>query len=321
MRRFFSRAWRFVTAPIRLLIRVATWPFRRVRDFINYEPLETSAGDAFAQTIQQPVVLLDHLEALRGHFMRSLIALAIGTGIGFTFAERILDWMAQPIGGIEELQAIEVTESVGAFMKVSLLTGFVLAFPYILLELFAFINPGLKRRERILLLTSIPVATLLFLCGVAFAYFVMLPAALPFLLNFLGIATVPRPSNYISFTTNMLFWIGISFTYPLIIFALASVGLVHSGPLLKGWRFAIVGIAVMAAAITPTVDPVNMSLLMAPMIVLYGLGILLAAIAERARRRRVARAELADASAESAVETNPPPAAEASPQPDPEAKP
>ena len=296
MRRFFSRAWRIVTAPFRLILRVVTWPFRRVRDFINYEPPETSAGDAFAQTIQQPAVLLDHLEALRGHLMRSLIAMAIGTAVGFTFAGQILDWMAQPIGGMEKLQAIEVTESVGAFMKVSLLTGFVLAFPYILLEIFAFINPGLKRRERILLLTSIPVATVLFLCGVAFAYYVMLPAALPFLLNFLGIATVPRPSNYINFTTNMLFWIGIAFTFPLIVFALASVGLVRSGPLLKGWRFAIVGIAVMAAAITPTVDPVNMSLLMAPMIVLYGLGILLAAIAERARTRRAARAELAEAS-------------------------
>ncbi len=287
MRRFFSRLWWIVTAPVRLLL----WPFRRVRQFINYEPDETTAGDAFAQTLQSPGVLLDHLQALRGHLMRSLVALGIGTTVGFTFAQRILDWMAKPIGGITALQAIEVTELVGAFMKVSLLTGFVLAFPYILLEVFAFINPGLKRRERILLLTSIPAATLLFIGGVAFAYYIMLPAALPFLLNFLGIQTVPRPSNYISFTTNMLFWIGISFTFPLIIFALASVGMVRAETLYKGWRFAIVGIAIMAAAITPTVDPINMSLLMLPMIVLYGLSIVLAAVAGRARRRRAARAE------------------------------
>ncbi len=287
MRRFFARLWWIVTAPVRLLL----WPFRRVRQFIDYEPDETTAGDAFAQTLQSPGVLLDHLQALRGHLFRSLIALAIGTTVGFTFAQRILDWMAKPIGGIKALQAIEVTESVGAFMKVSLLTGFVFAFPYILLELFAFINPGLKRRERILLLTSIPAATLLFMSGVAFAYYIMLPAALPFLLNFLGIQTVPRPSNYISFTTNLLFWIGISFTFPLIIFALASVGMVRAETLFKGWRFAIVGIAIMAAAITPTVDPINMTLLMLPMIVLYGLSILLAAVAGRARRRRAARAE------------------------------
>ncbi|MBM3120847.1 MAG: twin-arginine translocase subunit TatC [Chloroflexi bacterium] len=282
MRRALSRLWRILSAPIRLVL----WPFRRVRQFLDYEPEETSAGDAFAQTLQTPVVLLDHLDALRGHLMRSLIALAIGTTIGFTFAQRILDWMAEPIGGIEALQAIEVTESVGAFMKVSLLTGFVLAFPYILLELFAFINPGLKRRERVLLLTSIPAATLLFIGGVIFAYFVMLPVALPFLLNFLGIQTVPRPSNYISFTTNLLFWIGVAFTFPLVIFALASVGMVRARQLAQAWRFAVVGIAVMAAAITPTVDPVNMALLMLPMIALYGLSIVLAAFAERARRRR-----------------------------------
>ena len=282
MRRVLSRLWRILTAPIRLLL----WPFRRVRQFLDYEPEETSAGDAFAQTLQSPGVLLDHLDALRGHLMRSLIALAIGTTIGFTFAQRILDWMAEPIGGIDALQAIEVTESVGAFMKVSLLTGFVIAFPYILLELFAFINPGLKRRERILLLTSIPAATLLFISGVAFAYFVMLPVALPFLLNFLGIQTVPRPSNYISFTTNLLFWIGVAFTFPLVIFALASVGMVRARQLIQAWRFAVVGIAVMAAAITPTVDPVNMALLMLPMIALYGLSIVLAAFAERTRQRR-----------------------------------
>jgi sec-independent protein translocase protein TatC len=282
MRRFLSRLWRILTAPIRLLL----WPFRRVRQFLDYEPEETSAGDAFAQTLQSPGVLLDHLDALRGHLMRSLIALAIGTAVGFTFAQRILDWMAQPVGGIEALQAIEVTESVGAFMKVSLLTGFVLAFPYILFEAFAFINPGLKRRERILLLTSIPAATLLFIGGVAFAYFVMLPVALPFLLNFLGIQTVPRPSNYISFTTNLLFWIGVAFTFPLVIFALASVGMLRARQLTQAWRLAVLGIAIMAAAITPTVDPVNMALLMLPMIALYGLSIVLAAIAERTRQRR-----------------------------------
>jgi sec-independent protein translocase protein TatC len=160
MRLFLARAWRTVTAPFRFLFRIVTWPVRRVRDFVNFEPPETSAGAAIAQTFQQPSVLLVHLEALRGHLMRSVIALALGTTVGFTFAQRILDWMSQPIGGMEKLQAIEVTESVGAFMKVSLLTGFVLAFPYILLEVFAFVNPGLKRRERVLLLTSIPAATM-----------------------------------------------------------------------------------------------------------------------------------------------------------------
>jgi sec-independent protein translocase protein TatC len=144
-------------------------------------------------------------------------------------------------------------------------------------------NPGLKRRERALLIVAIPIATLLFLLGMAFAYYIMLPVALPFLLNFLGIVTVPRPSNYIRFVTGVMFWIGIAFQFPLIIYTLAGLGVVKAKSLASGWRFAILGIAILAAAITPTIDPVNMALVMAPMIVLYFLSIGLAALAQRRR--------------------------------------
>jgi sec-independent protein translocase protein TatC len=163
----------------------------------------------------------------------------------------------------------------------------VIAFPYIWLEVFRFINPGLKRRERVFVLVVLPFATLLFVAGLAFAYYIMLPAALDFLLDFMGIATVPRVSNYVRFVTGLMFWIGISFQFPLIIYTLAAIGLIRARTLLEGWRIAVVAIAVLAAAVTPTVDPVNMGLVMAPMIVLYLISILLAAIAERGRRRRI----------------------------------
>ena len=201
----------------------------------------------------------------------------------FIVVPEAVGFLAQPIGGIESLQAIEVTESIGAFMRVSLLSGFTLAFPYILFEIFSFINPGIKRRERIFLLLSIPFAAVLFLGGFAFAYFVMLPTALPFLLDFMGIKTVPRPSNYIRFVTNLMFWIGIAFQFPLIIYTLASLGFVNARSLLRGWRIAIIGIAVLAAVITPTVDPVNMALVMFPMIVLYFVSIVLAGFASMRR--------------------------------------
>jgi sec-independent protein translocase protein TatC len=148
----------------------------------------------------------------------------------------------------------------------------------------------LRRRERLIVLLSIPVACLLFVAGLLFAYFVMLPTALPFLLNFAGITTVPRPSNYIRFVTGMMFWIGISFQFPLVIYAMAAVGFVRARALWNGWRIAVVGIAILAAAITPTVDPINMGLVMGPMIVLYFLSIGMAAFAERARDRRLQRA-------------------------------
>ena len=268
---------RILTAPFRWIV----WPFKKIRDFINHDARETSLSEILSQSIENPSDLLEHLVALRGLLIRSVIALLITTTISFTFAPRILEFLSNPIGGTNTLQAIEVTESVGAFMRVSLLSGLVLAFPYIWIELFAFIHPGLKRRERVFVLVTMPFAALLFLAGMAFAYYIMLPAALNFLLDFMNITTVPRPSNYIRFVTGIMFWLGVSFQFPLIIYMLAAIGVVRSRMLLDGWRIAVVAIAVLAAAVTPTVDPVNMALVMAPMVLLYLLGILLAAVAER----------------------------------------
>ncbi len=281
-----SRLLHALTAPLRWITR----PFRALHHFLTYEPEDTPTMDVFARTMENPAVLVEHLEALRRHLLRSVIALVITTGISFVYASRIIDWLAQPIGGIKALQAIEVTESVGAFMRVSLLSGFALALPYIGFELFLFVNPGLRRRERIILLTTVPLASLLFLAGLAFAYYVMLPAALPFLLNFMGITTRVRPSNYVRFVTGLMFWIGVSFQFPLVIYGLAAMGVVNARGLFYGWRFAVVGIAVLAAVVTPTVDPVNMALVMAPMIVLYFMSIVLAALAGRGRRASEARA-------------------------------
>lgn len=272
---------RALGAPIRLISR----PFRELRGFLDYEPEDTPVADTLANTLENPSLLIEHIEALRRHLLRAILALMITTGISFAFANRALEWLAKPIGGTSALQAIEVTESIGAFMRVSLMSGFVLAFPYILIEFFSFINPGLKRQERVFILVAAPMALVLFLAGLAFSYYVMLPAALPFLLNFLGITTVPRPSNYIRFVTSLMFWIGIAFQFPLIIYILARLGIVRARMLVDGWRIAIVGIAVLAAAVTPTIDPVNMALVMAPMTGLYFLSIGLAAIAQRSRER------------------------------------
>ncbi len=281
MRRLLSRLGRVLTAPFRLLAR----PIRAVHRFLTFEPEDTPAGDVLARTLENPSGLLEHIEALRGHLLRSLLALAITSGVSFALAPRILDLLAEPIGGIGSLQAIEVTESVGAFMRVSLLSGFALAFPYIAAELFAFVQPGLRRRERLLLLIAIPVGFVLFVGGMLFAFKIMLPTALPFLLSFMGIRTVPRPSNYISFVTGMLFWVGVAFEFPLVVYALSAIGLVDARTLWRGWRVAVVGIAILAAVITPTPDPINMSLVMGPMIVLYFLGVGLAAIGGRRRQR------------------------------------
>ena len=218
----------------------------------------------------------EHINELRKRLLYSLVALAVGIVISFVFADRIITLLVDPIGGLQNLQSIEVTENISVYMKVALLSGFILVLPFITYQVVAFILPGLKPSEKRWLFLSIPFITIMFLAGVAFAYYIMLRAAIPFLISFLGVQTIPRLSNYIGFVTNLMFWVGVSFKSPLIILLLAKFKLVTSKSLIKGWRIAIVVSALMSAVITPTTDPVNMGLLMAPLLGLYLLSIFLA---------------------------------------------
>ena len=236
--------------------------------------------------LEDGMTIWDHLKELRNRLFVGLISMVITSGLSFIFADRIIGILASPLGGIEKFLSIEVTENMGVFMRVSLLSGFIFALPIILYEVLGFVMPGLTDEERRWIYISIPFATLLFLGGVAFTYFVMMPTAIPFLINFLGIKTTPRPSFYIDFVTGLMFWIGVLFEMPLVMFILAKLGLVTSSFLLKGWRFALVIIAVVAAVVTPTTDPINMGILMLPLIALYFLSVGLAAIAERNPTRK-----------------------------------
>lgn len=220
--------------------------------------------------------IVEHLRDLRWRLAKALLALVATTLGSFAVAERIIRVMALPVGGLEHLQSIEITENVGVFMRVALLSGFILALPFILYQVVRFVLPALKKKEARGLLLAIPAATLLFLAGVAFSFFIMLPKALPFLTDFLGVTTTPRLSSYINFVTSLLFWSGVSFEAPLVILILARLGLVTAGALARQWRVAVVVIAVVAAFVTPTVDAVTMGLMMLPLLALYVLSVLLA---------------------------------------------
>lgn len=279
--------WQRITHPFRLLIDFLTLPFRRISDFLNTEPEEHPLGDVVAGVVTDPdyrQIVWKEIDALRRHLLRALIGLALAVAISFYFTERIVDFLAGPVGGLQAMKAIEVTESVGVFMRVALLSGIALSLPYIAFELWAFAAPGLRPRERKFGLVGIPLATLLFVSGAAFTFFVMLPTALPFLLNFMGIEAQLRPQSYFSFVTGLMFWIGITFEFPLVIYILTAMGLIKPQVLKAQWRLAIVIISVLAAAITPTIDPVSMSLVMAPMTLLYFLSIGLSYIAHAGRR-------------------------------------
>jgi sec-independent protein translocase protein TatC len=242
---------------------------------------DPSAEQTAEHTTPDEMTLWQHIGELRTRLFKCLLAMVVTIIITTIFGKQLIQFLAYPIGGLDKLTAIDVTENMAVFMRVSLLGGFILALPVILYEIIAFVVPGLTEKEQRGLFTAIPAAVLLFLGGVAFAFYVMLPAALPFLVDFLGIQTTPRLSNYISFVTSMLFWIGLSFETPLLIFILAKLHVVTAEALLKQWRIAVVVIAIVAAVVTPTADPINMGLLMLPLTLLYGLSIILAKFAQR----------------------------------------
>jgi Tat protein translocase TatC len=174
-------------------------------------------------------------------------------------------------------------------MKVALLAGIAIALPYVAFEFWLFAAPGLRPRERIYGMVGIPLAALFFIGGMAFTYYMLLPSALPFLLNFMGIQAELRPQSYFSFITGLMFWIGVAFEFPLVVYILTSMGLIQPHALRRQWRLAVMIIAVAAAAITPTVDPVNMGLVMLPMSLLYFVSIGLSYIASAGRGARGAK--------------------------------
>ncbi len=284
MRKLLRVIWHLITLPFRWIRTI----YRETRQFFTEEPDDSPLADSIQKAVDNPQSILIHIDALRKHLMRAVGALALTTILSFAFASRIIDILAQPVGGIEGLVAIDPTEPIGVFMRVSLLSGFAIALPYIALELWLFAAPGLGRDSRLFGLVAIPITVIFFLGGVAFAYFVMLPTAIPFLVNFMGMTSELRPASYIRFVTGIMFWIGVAFQFPLVIYVLARLGIIRARSLANQWRLAIVIMAVVSAAITPTVDPVNMALVMGPMIALYFLSIGLAFLAQRGRETKTA---------------------------------
>lgn len=297
MKKILKFLWRVITFPFVLVFNVLAFPFRMIRKaylFLNTEldedrPLMDTFS-SIATEVQARESLWDHVEALRMHLLRMVIALVIGVGISFYFTIPLMEYLSGPVGGLENLQAIEVTEEIGVFMRVALMSGIAIMLPYIAFELWLFVAPGLRPRERKMGLVGIPFATILYLGGMAFTFYVLLPAALPFLGNFTSISQFWTAREYFRFVTGLMLWIGLFFEFPLVIYILTSIGFVKPSILLHQWRLAVIVIAIIAAAVTPTVDPVNMGLVMLPMTMLYFISIGLSYIAYAGRRRRAEQA-------------------------------
>lgn len=229
----------------------------------------------------QGLSILGHLNELRVRLTWAFAGLAVATIVSFAFTEQLLDILISPYG--EQLQTLSPTEGLQTYFRVALVAGITIAMPWMVYQLWRFIEPGLHGHEKRYVYVFVPSATLLFLVGAAFCWFVLLPSAINFLANFMPAIFTPEwtSQEYIGFATSFIVWVGVAFQIPLVIYFLARFGIVTPSTLREHWRFAVVGIAIVAAAVTPSIDPVTMLLTMVPLVLLYLLSIVLASLGQR----------------------------------------
>jgi sec-independent protein translocase protein TatC len=225
-----------------------------------------------------PIGFLDHLDELRSRVIKSLIALVIGTIIAFIFYEEILAILTYPYDVAvpdRDLAYFRPSEAFSLAMRLSLFGGVILASPVILYQAWRFVAPALTRREK---RWAIPVTTVfvsLFLAGMVVGYWT-LPRALEFLLGFGedSLEPVIGAEFYLSFAMRFLLAFGISFEFPVFIFAAAAFGAVTSEQLRGSRRWAVLAIVIFAAVITPSGDPLTLMMLAVPMYILFEVAIL-----------------------------------------------
>lgn len=248
-----------------------------------------ASGSSLYDLLQILYGAVEHLVELRRRIFIVLGALLAGAVVAAIFANRILDFLTQPAAGVE-LIVLRPTDMIWTFMEVIFSAAAIVALPVLLYQALLFIRPALESpvelsAYRMIALVGMPLAALFFVAGLTFSYFILLPFGLKYLQTF-GSELASANWNireYFSFVLAVMLWIGAAFETPLVMALLARLGLVSPKTMAKQWRYAIVGIAVVSAAITPTVDPVNMALVMGPLLGLYFLGVLMARAVYRPR--------------------------------------
>ena len=225
--------------------------------------------------------LKPHIAELRKRLMISAGALIIGFFVCFSVYEPILNWMMIPIEAVlpkgSQMVAIEVQETFFTALKVAFFSGFLLSLPVIFWQLWLFVAPGLYENEKKFIFPFVFFATLMFLVGASFAYYIVVPFGFDFLINFGSqvITVMPSIGKYVGFFTKLLFGFGIAFELPVITFFLAVVGLVDDKMLKDFFKYAIILIFILSALLTPP-DVLTQFLMAGPLIILYGVSIIIA---------------------------------------------
>jgi sec-independent protein translocase protein TatC len=236
----------------------------------------------------------EHLVELRKRLIHSAIAIVIGTGVGLLLSKHFITFIVQPMhmalrsAGLEDnLYYTSPAGYVSLVINLGLYLGIAIAMPYVLYQIWLFVAPGLFKHERNAVAGFIISSMFLFLCGLAFAYFIMLPTTLKFLIGFANegpIKPLISINEYFDLTLMILLGLGVVFELPVLIFILSLFGIVTPKFLLKNFRYAMVIITVAAAIITPTPDATTMLVFMAPMILLYFLGVLVSYVVLRRKQ-------------------------------------
>lgn len=219
------------------------------------------------------MTILEHLDELRGRLIVMIAAVGAGACLAFWKVRAIVSYLVMP--PVDRLVFFSPTEAFTAYCKVAIFAGIVIASPVILFQFWAFASAGLRERERRTVLFFLPFSVALFLAGAAFAFFVVIPWALTFLIEFAGPDLVPMlsVSKYLSFVIMLVLIFGVVFELPVAVVLLTKLGVVTPQALAKNRKYAVLAIVVAAAVLTPTPDAFTQVLMAVPMYALYELSI------------------------------------------------
>lgn len=229
------------------------------------------------------MTLIDHLAELRTRLFIALGAWVLAAGVMFAFRFELLDWLKQPLPAGLTLHTFHVMEPLTVSVSISAFFGVVLAAPVIGGQVWGFVAPGLYPTERRWSIPFILLTALAFTLGVMFARYVALPFSLPIITGFLGdeATMLLSTASYISTLLTFMGVFGLVFEMPVLAFLLAKLNVVHWTVMARFRRHSIVGATVLAAVITPTVDPINLALVALPLVILYEVSIWVMRAAQR----------------------------------------
>jgi sec-independent protein translocase protein TatC len=245
---------------------------------MSIEPLQVVPPRTDRRPEEPRLTIAGHLEELRRRLGVTLAALLVAIGLSMIHVERVIGWLQRPAEGrLLQLAFFSPTEPLVAYVKVAVLAGLILAMPVILSQLWRFVRTGLTRGERSYGLAFVWWGSLQFLAGAMFAYYVLLPVSLKFLLG-IGqsyLEPVISIDRYLAFVTTLMFLCGLVFQLPIALFVLAKAGIVTAEWLRQQRPYAILVLVIIAAIVTPTTDPITLLLTAIPMTLLYELSILI----------------------------------------------